>query len=252
MKAAVLVTGGARRVGAALVRSLAGAGYPVIAHFQSSEASAQQLAAEIEEAGGTCGIIQADLTDRAATASLIARCTDRFGPLGVLVNNASGYRYDTAASLDFAAWDENLRTNLEAPLFLAKAFAESCAQGASIINMLDFKVTNLNPDYFSYTVAKVGMAGATRMLAMALRGRVRVNGVAPGLTMQSGRQTEAQFARAWRMTPLGYGPTPEELGRAARFLIETPSVNGQILGLDGGASLQPRRRDISVDPAALR
>jgi NAD(P)-dependent dehydrogenase (short-subunit alcohol dehydrogenase family) len=252
MKAAVLVTGGARRVGAALVRSLASAGYAVIAHFQSSEACAQKLAAEIGQAGGRCGIIQADLTDRSATASLIPRCIDRFGPLGVLVNNASGYRYDNAASLNFEAWDENLRTNLEAPLFLAKAFAETCTEGGSIINMLDFKVTNLNPDYFSYTVAKVGLAGATRMLAMALRGRVRVNGIAPGLTMQSGRQTEEQFSRAWRMTPLGYGPTPEELGRAARFLIETQSANGQILGLDGGASLRPRGRDISVDPVALR
>jgi NAD(P)-dependent dehydrogenase (short-subunit alcohol dehydrogenase family) len=252
MKAPVLVTGGARRVGAALVRSLAAAGYKVIAHYQSSEGLAQELAAEIEDAGGSCGIIQADLTDRAATASLVARCTDLFGPLGALVNNASGYRYDTAGSLSFEAWDENLRTNLEAPLFLAKAFAETCAEGGCIINMLDFKVTNLNPDYFSYTVAKVGLAGATRMLAMAFRGRVRVNGIAPGLTMQSGRQTEEQFARAWRMTPLGLGPTPEELGRAARFLIGAPSVNGQILGLDGGASLLPRRRDISVDPVALR
>ncbi len=248
----MLVTGGARRVGAALVRSLAAAGYPVIAHFQSSEVAARQLAAEIAAAGGVCGILQADLTDRAAVESLVERCIGRFGPLGVLVNNASAYRYDTAATLDTAAWDENLRTNLEAPLFLAKAFAESCAAGGSIINMLDFKVTNLNPDYFSYTVAKVGLAGATRMLAMAFRGRVRVNGIAPGLTMQSGRQTEEQFLRAWRMTPLGYGPTPEELGRAARFLIETPSVNGQILGLDGGASLRPRARDISVDPLALR
>lgn len=253
MKAPVLVTGGARRVGAALVRSLAAAGYKVIAHYQSSEGLAQELAAEIEDAGGSCGIIQADLTDRAATASLVARCTDLFGPLGALVNNASGYRYDTAGSLSFEAWDENLRTNLEAPLFLAKAFAASCGEaGGSIINMLDFKVTNLNPDFFSYTVAKIGMAGATRILAMAFRGRVRVNGIAPGLTMRSGRQTEAQFERAWRMTPLGHGPTAEELGRAARFLIATPSVNGQILSLDGGAGLRPRGRDISVDPAELQ
>jgi NAD(P)-dependent dehydrogenase (short-subunit alcohol dehydrogenase family) len=251
MKQAVLVTGGARRVGAALARAVAAHGHLAIVHYQRSEDAARRLAEEITAGGGRSGIIQADFTDRDATASLIARCTDRFGSVGVLVNNASGYRYDTIDTLEAGAWDENLRTNLEAPLFLAKAFAGLCGEGGSIINMLDFKVTNLNPDYFSYTVAKVAMAGATRMLAMAFRGRVRVNGIAPGLTLQSGRQTEEQFARAWRMTPLGHGPLPEELGRAATYLIDTPSVNGQILSLDGGASLRPRPRDISVDPLAL-
>jgi NAD(P)-dependent dehydrogenase (short-subunit alcohol dehydrogenase family) len=252
MKQAVLVTGGARRVGAALVRALAANGHLTIVHYQRSADEARRLADEIEAGGGRCGVIQADFTDRESTGSLIARCTELFGPIGVLVNNASGYRYDTIDTLEAGAWDENMRTNLEAPLFLAKDFARMCVEGGSIINMLDFKVTNLNPDYFSYTVAKVGMAGATRMLAMAFRGRVRVNAIAPGLTLKSGRQTEEQFARAWRMTPLGHGPTPEELGRAANFLIETQSVNGQILSLDGGASLRPRRRDISVDPLALR
>ncbi len=252
-KPAVLVTGGGRRVGAALARSLAADGHFVIVHYGRSVAEARALASEIESAGGRFGLIQADLSERAAIASLIARSISQFGPIGVLVNNASSYHYDTIASLSAEAWDENLRTNLEAPLFLAKAFAASCGEaGGSIINMLDFKVTNLNPDFFSYTVAKIGMAGATRILAMAFRGRVRVNGIAPGLTMRSGRQTEAQFERAWRMTPLGHGPTAEELGRAARFLIATPSVNGQILSLDGGAGLRPRGRDISVDPAELQ
>jgi len=253
MKPAVLVTGGARRVGAALARTLAADGHFVAVHFAHSAQAASLLADEIIAAGGRCGLIQADLADRAAIASLIFRCKAAFGPIGVLVNNASSYHYDTIASLSVEAWDENVRTNLEAPLFLSKAFAESCdGSGGSIINMLDFKVTNLNPDFFSYTVAKIGLAGATRMLAMAFGGRVRVNGIAPGLTMRSGHQTETQFERAWRMTPLGYGPTPEELGRAARFLIETKSVNGQIMSLDGGAGLRPRRRDISVDPAELK
>jgi NAD(P)-dependent dehydrogenase (short-subunit alcohol dehydrogenase family) len=253
VKPAVLVTGGGRRVGAALARSLAADGHFVIVHYGRSAAEAQDLAKDIADSGGRCGLIQADLADRAAIATLIERCVGLFGPIGVLVNNASSYHYDTIATLSPEAWDENMRTNLEAPLFLAKAFAASCGEaGGCLINMLDFKVTNLNPDFFSYTVAKIGMAGATRMLAMAFRGRVRVNGIAPGLTMRSGRQTQEQFERAWRTTPLGHGPTPEELGRAARFLIETGSVNGQILSLDGGAGLRPRARDISVDPAELR
>ncbi len=248
----VLVTGAGRRVGAAIARALAARGDFVIIHYARSAAAAQALAAEIGGAGGRCGTIDADLADRAQIGSLIARCEDAFGPLDVLVNNASGYRYDTAATLEPAAWDENLRTNLEAPMFLARAFhAARAGRPAAIVNMLDFKVTCLNPDYFSYTVAKIGLSGATRLLAMAFKGVVRANGVAPGLTMPSGKQTDEQFARAWAMTPLGYGPTPEELCRAVMFLIDTPSVNGQVLCLDGGAGLRPRARDISVDPAAL-
>ncbi len=249
MTSAALITGGARRVGAALSRALAAAGYFVVIHYQNSVEEADALAREIREAGGACGLLRADLRDRAAIADLIPRCIEAFGPVQVLVNNASSYRYDAIRQLSAETWDENLRTNLEAPLFLAGAFA--AAGGNAIVNMLDFKVTSLNPDYFSYTVAKVGMAGATRMMAMAFGGRIRVNGVAPGLTMRSGKQTEDQFQRAWHMTPLGHGPTPEELGAAVLFLARTPSVNGQVITLDGGAALRPRARDISVDPSAL-
>jgi len=249
----VLITGGARRVGAALSRTLAAEGYFVAIHYQHSEAEAHALADDLRAQGGRCGVIRADLNARDAIGSLMARSVETFGPIDALVNNASSYHYDTAMTLDPQAWDENLRTNLEAPLFLAKAFfAASGGRGGAVVNILDFKVTNLNPDFFSYTVAKVALAGATRMMAMAFAGRVRVNGLAPGLTLRSGRQSEEQFERAWRMTPLGYGPTPDELGKAVQFLIETASVNGQVISLDGGAGLRPRRRDISVDPLALR
>jgi NAD(P)-dependent dehydrogenase (short-subunit alcohol dehydrogenase family) len=249
MTATVLITGGARRVGAALSRVVAAAGYFVVIHYQSSGDAAEALAREIRAAGGACGLVRADLRDRSEIAGLVPRCIEAFGPLQVLVNNASSYRYDGIARLSLESWDENLRTNLEAPLFLASAFA--VAGGGLIVNMLDFKVTSLNPDFFSYTVAKVGMSGATRMMAMAFGGRVRVNGIAPGLTMRSGKQTEEQFQRAWHMTPLGHGPTAEELGAALLFLIRTKSVNGQVISLDGGAALRPRARDISVDPTAL-
>jgi NAD(P)-dependent dehydrogenase (short-subunit alcohol dehydrogenase family) len=252
MTSTALITGGARRVGAALSRALAAAGYFVVVHYQNSEAEAGALVREIRASGGLCGMVRADLRDRGAIAALVPRCLEAFGPLDVLVNNASGYRYDGIGSLEPDAWDENLRTNLEAPLFLSSAFHAACgARGGVIVNMLDFKVTSLNPDFFSYTVAKVGMAGATRMMAMAFGGRVRVNGIAPGLTMRSFGQSEAQFERTWRMTPLGRGPTPEELGTALLYLIRTGSVNGQVISLDGGAGLRPRRRDISVDPSAL-
>jgi NAD(P)-dependent dehydrogenase (short-subunit alcohol dehydrogenase family) len=252
MRRGILITGAGKRVGAALARHLAAAGYAIGLHYHSSAAAAERVATAITEDGGHCALLQADLNNRAEIETLLPRATAALGPVFALVNNASGYRYDRIGSLDPASWDENLRTNLEAPLFLAKAFAESRGtETGAIVNMLDFKVQNLNPDYFSYTTAKIAMAGATRLLAMEFGGRIRVNGIAPGLILRSGKQTEEQFQRAWRMTPLGYGPTVAEICAAARYLIEIKSINGQILTLDGGASLVPRQRDISVDPAAL-
>jgi len=240
MHQSALVTGGARRVGAALSRVLAANGHFVAIHYQSSAAEAASLAEEIRAAGGACGLIQADLNDRAAIAGLVPRCIEAFGPIGILVNNASGYRYDTIGTLDTGPWDENVRTNLEAPLFLAQAFARTRGeQGGAIVNLLDFKVTNLNPDFFSYTVAKIGLAGATRMLAMAYEGRVRVNGVAPGITLISGKQTQAGFERAWTAPPLGRSSTPKEVADAVLWLAseESSFVNGVALPVDGATAV---------------
>ena len=247
-----LVTGGARRLGAVISRALADAGYLTVIHHGNSPEDAAALAAGIRASGGAAGVLQADLSDRAAIATLLPRCAEAFGPPCLLINNASSYHYDSITALDPAQWDINLRTNLEAPVFLAGAFfASRPAAPAAIVNMLDFKVTNLNPDYLSYTLAKVALAGATHMLAMAFHGLVRVNAIAPGLTLRSGKQTEEQYQRAWRMTPLGCGPTPDEIAAAVLFTVQTRSLNGQVLSLDGGAGLQPRGRDVSVDPQAL-
>jgi NAD(P)-dependent dehydrogenase (short-subunit alcohol dehydrogenase family) len=249
----VLITGAARRVGRAIALDLAARGDFVALHFNRSAGDAEAVAGEIRSGGGRCGIVQADLHDRAQVQDLLPRCHALFGRIDTLVNNASSYHFDTLATLNSNDWDENLRTNLEAPVFLTQAF-QACDPGpnGAVVNMLDFKVANLNPDHFSYTVAKVALAGFTRLAAMAFRGAIRVNGVAPGLTLRSGRQNDEQFSRAWSMTPLGRGPTVDELTGAVRFALDMPALNGQTLYLDGGASLRPRARDISVDPAALQ
>ncbi len=244
------MTGAGRRLGRAVSLGLAKAGHFIVLHCNASRPEAETLAEEIRADGGSCGVIQANLADRAQIGELLPRARALFGPVSGLVNNASSYHFDSVDMLDAPHWDENLRTNLEAPVFLASALAAGGAN-ASIVNMLDFKVANLNPDHLSYTLAKVAMAGFTRMAAMAWHGRVRVNAIAPGLTLRSGRQSDEQFERAWRMVPLGHGPTPEEISSAVVYLMRTMCVNGQILCLDGGASLRPRARDISVDPAAL-
>jgi NAD(P)-dependent dehydrogenase (short-subunit alcohol dehydrogenase family) len=253
MTGTVLITGAGRRLGAHIARALAGAGYFVVLHYNGSKDGAEAVAADIAAAGGACGMIGADLSDRGAIARLIPESIQRFGPIRSLVNNASTYHFDTIATLETAAWDANLRVNLEAPVFLAKALHAALAGApGAIVNILDFKVANLNPDYLSYTLAKSAMAAFTRVAAMAFAGTTRVNAVAPGLTLRSGKQTDAQFERAWRMTPLGRGPLAEEIASAVVFALGMGALNGQILYLDGGASLRPRERDISVDPAALK
>ena len=239
----VLVTGGARRIGAAITQGLAADGWHVVIHYNGSRGEAEVLAEAVSASGGQCSLVQADLADRDAVAGLIGAA----GDLDALVNNASSFRYDSLETLDAASWDAHLGPNLEAPVFLAQAFAAARAgRPGCVINMLDHKVTALNPDFFSYTVAKIAMAGVTRLLAQALFGAgIRVVGVAPGITLLSGKQTQAGFERAWSAPPLGRSSTPGELVSACRLALATPSLNGQILVLDGGESLLGRLRDVA-------
>ncbi len=243
----LLITGGARRIGATIARCLALDGWHVLIHFNSSADDARALAADIAKAGGRCDIVQADLSDRADVAALVPGCITRFGELDALINNASSFRYDSLDTMDATSWDAHQATNLEAPVFLAQAFIHARAgREGCVINMLDHKVTALNPDFFSYTVAKIAQAGATRLLAQA-GGKVRVNGIAPGITLLSGKQTQAGFERAWAAPPLGRSSTPEELADACRYILATPSLNGQIIVLDGGDSLLGRQRDVAFE-----
>jgi NAD(P)-dependent dehydrogenase (short-subunit alcohol dehydrogenase family) len=246
-----LVTGGGRRIGAAIARALAADGWDVVVHYNRSGGDAAALAAEIRAAGGVCGLLQADLSQRADVEGLMARCFAEYGPLDCLINNASTFANDTIATVTWDSFQQHLAPNLGAPLLLSRDFAASFAgrEGGCIINLLDQKLANLNPDFLSYTLSKVALGGLTEILAMALSPRIRVCGVAPGLTMISGRQTEASFARAWRDTPLGRSSTPEEIAACVKFILATPSITGQTIILDGGESLRGRARDISFDPA---
>lgn len=246
----VLITGAARRVGAALARGLAADGWSVAIHHRGGEGAARALMAEIQAGGGQADVFHADLTDPIERGVLIARVVQRFGRIDGLVNNASLFEYDSLASLTEASWAAHLAANLSAPVFLIRDFAAAVSRDAdaAVVNILDHKVAAPNPDFFSYTAGKVGLAGLTQTLALALAPQVRLNGVAPGLILRSGDQTQEEYERAWRDTPLERGAALADVVAAVRFLLTASSVTGQILTVDGGEGLARRGRDVAFDP----
>jgi len=250
MRKVALVTGGAIRLGAAITRRLAAEGWQVVIHCNRSVAQGEALAAELRAEGHDAAVVPADLADRAAVDGLLARAAEPFGPPTCLVNNASVFRRDDLRTVGWDSWDAHQMPNLAAPLFLAKHFAEALPadETGCIVNIIDQKIANLNPDFLSYTLSKIGLAGLTPILAMALAPRIRVNGVAPGLTLISGKQTQESFERAWHDTALGRGSTPEDIAAAVAFLLASPAITGQTIIVDGGESLQKRPRDVAFDP----
>lgn len=246
----VLITGAARRVGAGLARYLAKAGWSIAVHHRSGDDEAKALVAELETYGVRAAAFKADLSDVDQREALIPAVVAHFGGLQALINNASLFRYDTLSSLTQASWQAHLEANLTAPIFLIKAFAaavEAQGQQGVVINILDHKIDSPNPDFFAYTAGKVGLAGMTKTLALALAPRIRLCGIAPGLILRSGDQTEEDYRIAWRDTPLGVGVSLEDVARTARFILETPSLTGQNITLDGGESLIARGRDVAFD-----
>lgn len=244
---AVLVTGAGKRIGAAIARHLGGRGWHVFVHYNASRDEAEAVAAAIIAAGGQASAIGTDLADSNAVPELIARC-EAIAPLDLLINNASHFSYDTAATTTAAALDHNMRVNLYAPTLLAQAFHAALkarnTQGV-IINLIDNKVFALNPDYFSYTLSKVALQGMTHMLAMAFAPAIRIAGIAPGITLVSGNQSEQEFQRTHNNNLLGQGCTPEQILGAVDFILATPSYHGQTMIIDGGQVLQRRPRDIA-------
>jgi NAD(P)-dependent dehydrogenase (short-subunit alcohol dehydrogenase family) len=248
---AALVTGGARRIGRAIVLALHQAGYAVAIHAQRSLGEAETLRDEIARAGGRAAIVRADLADRAAVAGLVGAAVRAVGPLSLLVNNASSFEPDEIGALDAARFDRQMAVNLRAPLFLAEAFAAqaqnpSTDPDASIVNILDQRVFRPTPHFVSYTLAKTALHTATRMLAQALAPRVRVNAVAPGPTVASARQSAEDFARQSESVPLGRGPDAEEIAAAVLYLAGARSVTGVTLAVDGGQHLAWRTEDAEL------
>jgi NAD(P)-dependent dehydrogenase (short-subunit alcohol dehydrogenase family) len=242
MKQWVLITGGAKRLGAAMARALAAAGYGVVVHANRSAAAAEILAAEL---GGA--VVLGDLSDPTAPARIIDEAVRKVGPLYGLINNASRFELDRAGTITAEMIAAHMAPNLVAPVLLTQAFAAALTlERGVVVNILDQKLANLNPDFFSYTLTKAALAAASEMFAMALAPKIRVCGIAPGLTMIAPKQTEERFEKAWRANPLQRGSAPEDIAEAALFILKTPSVTGTTLYVDGGEHLMRRSRDVGI------
>jgi NAD(P)-dependent dehydrogenase (short-subunit alcohol dehydrogenase family) len=231
-----LVTGGGRRIGAAITRTLAAAGYAVAIHANRSRVEADLLRAEIATAGGRAAVVIADLADRDAVAGLVDSAAAAVGVPTLLVNNAGEFEVDAFGALDPARFDQQFAVNLRAPLFLAQAFAARARphDDPSIVNVVDQRVFRPTPRFFSYTLTKAALHVATTTMAQALAPHIRVNGVAPGPTLPSPRQDAEAFAQQAALVPLGRGPDPDEVAAAVLYLAGARSVTGVTIAVDGG------------------
>ena len=248
----VLITGAARRIGRALALGFAARGWDVAVHYGASREEADEVVAEIAALGRRAVALHAELGDEAQVERLLPDCIAALGRPACIVNNASRFEEDTAHNVGYDLLLKLTAMNLGAPLVLARMLFDATPEAARtdesqrsvVINVLDQKLYNMNPDYLSYTLLKAALQTATVALAQALAPKVRVVGLAPGLTLQSGDQTPGGFEAAHRTTPLGRASRPEDIVAAALYLADAAGVTGTTLVVDGGQHLLPLPRDV--------
>jgi NAD(P)-dependent dehydrogenase (short-subunit alcohol dehydrogenase family) len=244
----VLVTGAAKRLGRAIALELAAAGWQVAVHYRGSAAEAAQTVADCGK-HAPAAAFQADLAQNGETRALFAAVAAHFGGVDAVVNNASLFAHDTALTFNPSSLAAHVATNTAAPVLLAQALHEHVAArngSGVVVNLLDQKLWNPNPDFFSYTLSKAALEAATTLLAQALAPQLRVVGVAPGLTLTSHLLSQEKFEALHRLSPLGRSSMPEDVAGAVRFALENRALTGTTLLVDGGQHLMKFDRDFSL------
>ena len=254
-----LITGGAKRLGRSISKELARAGYNVIIHYNSSENDAQSLREELLEFGVDVSLLQADLLNDNETLSLFDKCKKLIKrPVNLLINNASIFEYDNIKTATLESWNRHQKSNLQVPFFLTQKFAEQAPEPeklengelesrSCIINIIDQRVQNLTTDFTTYTLAKSALWTLTRISAKALAPKIRVNAIGPGPTLKAEFQSVSNYKKQRLSTPLQRGSSTYEICATIKYLVDTPSVSGQLICVDGGQNLQQIKKTEEID-----
>ncbi len=246
----VLVTGAAKRLGREIALTLARDGWRVAVHYRDSVEEATKTVADCARLAGASAVFRANLGNETAVRNLLPSVVAKFGYVDAIVNSASTFEHDTPESFSFAAMEKHMRSNAGAAILLSQALlahlqTRADATGA-VVNLLDQKLWNPNPDFISYTLSKAALESANTMLALALAPRVRVVGVAPGLTLTSHMLSPEKFEALHKLSPLGHSSTAADVAATVAFALENQSITGTTLLVDGGQHLMKFERDFSL------
>lgn len=252
----VLITGAAKRLGREIALQLAKEGWRVAVHYRDSVEDAAKTVADCARLAGAAASFRANLANETAVRNLLPAVVTQFGQVDAVVNSASTFEHDTPQTFGFAAMEKHMRANAGAAILLSQALLEHIqARGGettgAVVNLLDQKLWNLNPDFLSYTLSKAALESANTMLAIALAPRLRVVGVAPGLTLTSHTMSPAQFESLHKVSPIGHSSTAADVAATVSFALNNASITGTTLLVDGGQHLLPLPRDVLFAPEAL-
>ena len=247
MRGTVLVTGGAKRIGREICLRLSEEGFSIAIHYRNSEQDANQLVREIEADGGRAAPLQCDLNDSDSVKVLIHRAIESLGTVVGVVNNASMFSFDRIETITEELWTEHMKVNALAPLVLISELSKSAKGPSWVVNILDFKIESPNADYLSYTGSRFAMHGLTSALAIDLAPRIRINSVAPGHVLTSDILDEDSLKAVQSQSPLGFGPSANDVSESVVFLANSPSITGQTIFVDSGERFRQMRKDPAFD-----